>query len=85
MEPVNWKSLLGELEAGVASLKGERAAARDLQQRVQQALQQAESAAPDGDVMNRLDLMLMVLTERSRENVCTNAKCPHYNKKCKMR
>jgi hypothetical protein len=58
---------------------------QELKNRVEQTLQHAESASADVEAINRLDMMLMVLTEMAKENVCTNQKCPHYNKKCKMR
>jgi len=57
----------------------------ELKNKVEKALHHAESALANGDAVNRLDMMLMVLTEKAKENVCTNQKCPHYNKKCKMR
>jgi len=66
-------------------LSGDRMRAQELKNRVEQALQHAESASADEEAVNRLDMMLMVLTEKAKENVCTNQKCPHYNKKCKMR
>jgi hypothetical protein len=59
--------------------------AQELKNRVEKALQHAESVSADMAAINRLDMMLMVLTEKVKENVCTNQKCPHYNKKCKMR
>jgi hypothetical protein len=59
--------------------------AQELKNRVEEVLQHAESVSADVEAVNRLDMMLMVLTEKAKENVCTNQKCPHYNKKCKMR
>jgi len=59
--------------------------AQALKQKVAYALQQAESESADAKTISRLDLLLLVLTEAAKENVCTNTKCPHYNKKCKMR
>lgn len=66
-------------------MSGDRMRAQELKNRVEQALQHAESVSADAEAVNRLDMMLMVLTEKVKENVCTNQKCPHYNKKCKMR
>jgi hypothetical protein len=66
-------------------LSGDRMQTQELKNRVEKALQHAESASADVEAVNRLDMMLMVLTEKAKENVCTNQKCPHYNKKCKMR
>jgi hypothetical protein len=66
-------------------LSGDRMRTLELKNRVDLALQHAESVSADEEAVNRLDMMLMVLTEKAKENVCTNQKCPHYNKKCKMR
>ena len=66
-------------------MSGDRMQTQELKNRVEKALQHAESVSADAEAVNRLDMMLMVLTEKAKENVCTNQKCPHYNKKCKMR
>ena len=44
----------------------------------------AEAAHANSDLLDRLDMLLVNLTEASRD-VCTNTRCPHYGKKCKMR
>ncbi|VVB68799.1 Uncharacterised protein [uncultured archaeon] len=85
MEPVNWKELLQKLVAEASVLRGERMQAQVLKQTVAHALQQAESESADAKIVGRLDLLLMELTEVTKENVCTNTKCPHYSKRCKMR
>lgn len=59
--------------------------AQDLKIRVAKALREAESASVGFEIIDRLEMMLMALTEAAKENVCTNTRCPHYNKKCKMR
>ena len=74
-----------DLEDEAASLQGERMRAQVLMQKVACTLQQAESASADAKIIDHLDFLLMGLTEATKENVCTNKKCPHYNKKCKMR
>jgi hypothetical protein len=74
-----------KLEREATSLNGDRMQIQELKNRVEKALQHAESASSDAEAVNRLDMMLMVLTEKAKENVCTNQKCPHYNTKCKMR
>lgn len=58
---------------------------RALRQDVEHVLDWAEANSAPGELLNRLDSLLVNLTEASRENVCTNTKCPHYNKKCRMR
>jgi uncharacterized protein YigA (DUF484 family) len=60
--------------------------AMELKSTVEEALSLAESdIAADPQILSRLDHLLIVLTEAARENVCTNTKCPHYSKKCRMR
>lgn len=45
----------------------------------------AESKYTPFGIIDRLDLLVLALTELSRENVCTNTRCPHYDKKRRMR
>jgi len=85
MGSIDWKALLEALEGEAASLHGERMRTMELKQKVEQALSAAEGISANSEVVNRLDLMLMMLTEAVKENVCNNTKCPHYSKKCKMR
>jgi hypothetical protein len=85
MESLDWNVLVSQLEREAASLHKERMRAEELRQRVSNALQQAESASAGSEIIDRLDMMQMTLTEAVKENVCTNTKCPHYNKKCRMR
>ncbi len=81
MEPV-FEKMLRELEARAGSAKGENA--RVLKASVEKALAEAEAKSARPEIIARLDDLLVVLTEASRD-VCTNTKCPHYSKKCKMR
>ena len=69
-----------EIQAG--SLKGEKAKA--LRDTVAEVLSKAEADHAGSEIIDRLDCLLVTLTEASRE-VCTNTRCPHYSKKCKMR
>ena len=85
MEPLNWNALLKKLEAEAASALGERARAKKLKAEVEKLLAMAEAEAADSETLDRLDMLLMRLTEALKENVCANTKCPHYDKKCKMR
>ncbi len=71
-----------ELEDRAAYLKGEKA--RVLKEEVEESLARAEEAHAGADLVDRLDLLLLSLTEASRD-VCTNTRCPHYGRKCKMR
>ncbi len=76
------EAMVRELEAQARSVKGEKA--RVLKEKAERALAKAEAASASPELIDRLDGLLMVLTEASRD-VCTNTKCPHYNKKCRMR
>ncbi len=76
------ESLVHELEVQAIPLKGEKA--RVLRGTVEEALAKAEADGASPELVERLDRLLMMLTEASRD-VCTNTRCPHYNKKCKMR
>ncbi len=45
---------------------------------------EAEGLRAGHEIIDRLDDLLVLLTERARD-VCANTKCPHYGKKCRMR
>lgn len=79
-----WRVLVEELEEETRALDGQIMHAQELKKRVEASLAKAEAGSPPG-VIDRLDYLHMVLTEKAKENVCTNTKCPHYNKKCRMR
>jgi hypothetical protein len=81
MEPVSEKEVR-ELEDRAAYLKGEKA--RALKEKVAETMAMAEAAHSGAELIDRLDLLLLSLTEASRD-VCANTRCPHYGKKCKMR
>ena len=84
MESVN-EADLARLEAEFAISRKEKMLAGIMLQKVAKALSEAEAASADALLIDRLDNMQMVLTEAMKENICTNTKCPHYSKKCKMR
>ena len=84
MESVN-EADLAKLEAEFAISRKEKMLAGIMLQKVAKALSEAEAASADASLIDRLDNMQMVLTEAMKENICTNTKCPHYSKKCKMR
>ncbi len=71
-----------DLEDKASYIKGEKA--RKLKEKAESAMARAEAAHVGEDLIERLDLLLLNLTEASRD-VCTNTKCPYYGKKCKMR
>jgi hypothetical protein len=82
--PLDWEKLVAELESQALAIRTSEGA-KTLKFKVQEAITGAESNYAPSCVINRLDFLMMTLTESSRENVCTNTRCPHYDKKCKMR
>jgi hypothetical protein len=81
MEPINEREVR-DLEDRAAYLKGEKA--RELKQVVASALDRDEASSTRAELVDRLDALLLTITEASRD-VCTNTRCPHYGNKCKMR
>jgi len=43
----------------------------------------AEATHAGAELVDRLDILLLAVTEASRD-VCTNTRCPYYGNKCKM-
>ena len=78
----SWDGLLQDLEAQAKSPGKAKAFALKVQ--VEKLMEEAEAVSAPSDVVDRLDGLLMTLTEAVRD-ACTNEKCPHYGKKCKMR
>ncbi|HWQ18910.1 MAG TPA: hypothetical protein VN455_03975 [Methanotrichaceae archaeon] len=81
----SWNALADELESQAKSVQGQKMEALKLKGRVEKAISDAEAASKDPELISRLDLLLMDLTEASRQSACTNTRCPQYGKKCKMR
>jgi len=80
------RTVVEELESSARSLDGEKMTAQELKRRSEEAMKEAESRPVEfATLIDRLDYLLIVLTERAKDNVCTNYKCPHYGRKCKMR
>ena len=77
-----WDDLLQDLEAQAKSPGKAKASA--LKAQVEKLMEESEAVSAPPDVVDRLDGLLMTLTEAVRD-ACTNEKCPHYGKKCKMR
>jgi hypothetical protein len=70
MEPVN-EVHPAELEAEFALSRKEKMLAHNMLQKVSKALSEAEAVSADALLIDRLDMMQMVLTEAAKENVCT--------------
>ncbi|ABK15214.1 MAG: hypothetical protein H5T42_01810 [Methanothrix sp.] len=75
-----WLEVLSEIEE-IARSSESSVAAHALLHRVE-ALAKREDVPPE--LEDRLDMLLIELTEAARD-ACTNTKCPHYGKRCKMR
>jgi hypothetical protein len=71
-----------DLEDRASYIKGKKA--RVLKDEVEVAMARAEASELGAELIDRLDILLLNLTEASRD-ICTNTRCPHYGKKCKMR
>lgn len=71
-----------DLEDRASYIKGKKA--KVLKDEVEVAMARAEASELGAELIDRLDILLLNLTEASRD-VCTNTRCPHYGKKCKMR
>ncbi len=76
--------LVAELESQSLEIRTSEGA-KMLKSKVHEAMTEAESNTAPCVIIDRLDLLMFALTESSRENVCTNTMCPHYDKKCRMR
>ena len=77
-----WDGILQDIEAQAKSPGKAKASA--LKAQVEKLMEEAEAGSAPSDVLDRLDGLLMILAEAVRD-ACTNEKCPHYGKKCKMR
>jgi hypothetical protein len=71
-----------DLEDRASYIKGKKA--KVLKDEVEVAMARAEASELGAELIDRLDILLLNLTEASRD-ICTNTRCPHYGKKCKMR
>ena len=84
-DPLSWHKFVSDLELEAKSLHGDWMRAVELRKRVGEIVTGPEFRDLAPDLQERLDILLVELTAQTRENVCTNEKCPHYNKSCKMR
>lgn len=82
--PLEWENLVADLESQARTVRTSEGA-KTIKSKVQETLNWAEIASAPSGIIDRLDLLMLDLTESSRENVCTNTRCPHYDKKCRMR
>lgn len=78
--PIDWEKIVAELESRALAIKTSESA-KTLKSEVQEAITEAENNSVSSGIIDRLDQLMMAVTELSRENVCTNTRCPHYDKK----
>lgn len=84
-DPLSWRKIVSDFEREARSLHGDWMRTVALRDRVGEIASGPEFRDISPDLQERLDSLLVELTALTRENVCTNEKCPHYNKSCKMR
>jgi hypothetical protein len=80
----DWAREVGDLEFKARSNLGKMEALR-LKKEAEEALAMAELEHANAEVQDRLDLLILDLTEKARESACTNQNCPHRGDKCRMR
>jgi hypothetical protein len=68
---LEWDKLAGDLESQARTVRAGEGA-RTLKDKVEEAISTAENSSASPDIMDRLDLLLIHLTEKSRDNICTN-------------
>jgi hypothetical protein len=83
--PLTWKKIVSDLEREFSSLQGDWMRSVELRDRIGEIVAGPDFAGLAPDLQGRLDLLHLELVALTRENVCTNERCPHYKKSCKMR
>ncbi len=84
-DPLSWHKSVFDLEQEAGSLHGDWMRAVALRDNIGEIVAGPEFCDLSPDLQERLDALLVELAAQTRDNVCTNEKCPHYNKNCKMR
>ena len=82
---LRWDNLTFDLEREARELHGDWMQTVALRDRVKEIVTGTKFHDISPELQERLDSLLVELTAATRENVCTNTRCPHYHKKCKMR
>jgi hypothetical protein len=85
LDPMTWKEVVSDFERELGSLHGDWMRSVELRDRIGEIVSGSEFSGLSPDLQERLDLLHVELVALTRENVCTNERCPHYNKSCKMR
>jgi hypothetical protein len=82
---LTWRKIVSDFEREFSSLHGDWMRSVELRDRIGEIVSDAEFSDLAPDLQERLDLLHVELVALTRENVCTNERCPHYEKSCKMR
>ena len=83
--PLTWKKIVSDLERQFSSIHGDWMRSVELRDRIGEIVPGPEFSDLAPDLQERLDLLHLDLVALTRENVCTNEKCSHYKKSCKIR
>ncbi|KUK44175.1 MAG: hypothetical protein WCY97_03005 [Methanothrix sp.] len=82
---MTWRKIVSDLEREFSSLHGDWMRSVELRDRVGEIVSRPQFCHLAPDLQERLDLLHVELVALTRENVCTNERCPHYKTSCKMR
>jgi hypothetical protein len=84
-DPLSWRKIVSDLEQQARYLHDDWMRSVELRDRIGEIISGPEFRGLAPDLQERLDLLHVELVALTRENVCTNERCPHYKKSCKMR
>lgn len=84
-DPLTWREIVSDFERMFGTLHGDWMRSVELRDRIGEIVARSEFRDLASDLQERLDLLHVELVASTRENVCTNERCPHYKKSCKMR
>lgn len=84
-DPVTGQKFVSDLEREFSSLQGDWMRSVELRDRIGEIVTGSDFPDLPPDLQGRLDLLHVELVALTRENVCTNERCPYYKKSCKMR
>jgi hypothetical protein len=84
-DPLTWRKIVSDFEREFGSLHGDWMRAVKLRDKIGEIVSVPEFRDLAPDLQERLDLLHVELVASTRENVCTNERCPHYHRDCKMR
>jgi hypothetical protein len=84
-DPLTWQKFVSDLEREFSSLQGDWMRSVELRDRIGEIVTGSDFPDLPPDLQGRLDLLHVELVALTRENVCTNERCPYYKKSCKMR